>query len=94
MDVTSTSLQTTTTTAGQTAASTTISSDFDTFLKMLTAQIQNQDPLNPIDSTDYAVQLATFASVEQQTLANQKRVALAGLMAVQGRANLAPGVGQ
>lgn len=34
--------------AKQTTANTKISSDFDTFLKMLTAQIQNQDPLNPI----------------------------------------------
>lgn len=71
-----------------------ISSDFDTFLKMLTAQIQNQDPLNPIDSADYAVQLATFSSVEQQTLTNQKLDALAGLMTVQGMAQLAPWVGQ
>lgn len=47
-----------------------ISSDFETFLKMLTAQIQNQDPLNPMDSSDYAVQLATFSSVEQQVLTN------------------------
>jgi len=45
-------------------------SDFETFLKMLTAQIQNQDPLNPIDSADYAVQLATFSSVEQQVKTN------------------------
>lgn len=35
--------------------------DFNTFLRMLTVQMQNQDPLNPIDSTDYAVQLATFS---------------------------------
>ena len=48
----------------------TISADFETFLKMLTAQIQNQDPMNPIDSSDYATQLATFSSVEQQVLAN------------------------
>ena len=47
-----------------------ISSDFDTFLKMLTAQMQNQDPFNPIDSTDYATQLATFSGVEQQTRTN------------------------
>ena len=40
------------------------------FFKMLTAQIQNQDPMNPIDSSDYATQLATFSSVEQQVLAN------------------------
>ena len=37
---------------------------------LLTAQIQNQDPMNPIDSSDYATQLATFSSVEQQVLAN------------------------
>ena len=47
-----------------------LSSDFDTFLKMLTVQVQNQDPLNPVDSTDYATQLATFSSVEQQVLTN------------------------
>lgn len=46
-------------------------SDYDTFLRMLTTQMQNQDPLNPIDSADYAVQLATFSSVEQQTRTNQ-----------------------
>lgn len=47
-----------------------ISSDFETFLRMLTVQMQNQDPLNPVDSSDYAVQLATFSSVEQQVLTN------------------------
>ncbi|MEM0937539.1 MAG: flagellar hook capping FlgD N-terminal domain-containing protein [Pseudomonadota bacterium] len=49
---------------------TAISSDFDTFLRMLTAQVENQDPLNPLDSTDFAAQLATFSSVEQQVLTN------------------------
>lgn len=59
-------------TASTTATSDrTLTSDFDTFLVMLTAQIQNQDPLNPIDSTDYAVQLATFSGVEQQVLTNE-----------------------
>ncbi len=47
------------------------SSDFETFLKMLTVQMQNQDPLNPVESTDYAVQLATFSGVEQQVRTNQ-----------------------
>lgn len=47
-----------------------LSSDFETFLKMLTVQMENQDPLNPVDSADYAVQLATFSSVEQQVLTN------------------------
>jgi flagellar hook assembly protein FlgD len=53
-----------------TTKASTVSADFETFLKMLTAQIQNQDPMNPIDSSDYATQLATFSSVEQQVLAN------------------------
>lgn len=48
----------------------TLSSDFETFLKMLTVQMQNQDPLNPIDSAEYAVQLATFSAVEQQVQTN------------------------
>ena len=45
-------------------------SDFETFLNMLTAQIQNQDPLNPMQSSDFAVQLATFSGVEQQVQTN------------------------
>ena len=47
-----------------------ISSDFETFVRMLTTQLRNQDPLNPMQSTDFAVQLATFAGVEQQTQTN------------------------
>ncbi len=47
-----------------------LSSDFETFIRMLTVQMQNQDPLNPIESTEFATQLATFSSVEQQVLTN------------------------
>lgn len=46
------------------------SSDFETFLKMLTTQIKNQDPLNPMEGTEFAVQLATFSGVEQQVMTN------------------------
>ena len=45
-------------------------SDYETFLKMLTAQMRNQDPLNPVESSDFAAQLAAFSSVEQQALTN------------------------
>lgn len=48
-----------------------VNSDFDTFLTMLSAQMKNQDPLNPIESTDYATQLATFSAVEQQIKTNE-----------------------
>lgn len=54
-----------------TGAGTAISGDFETFLRMLTTQITNQDPLDPMDSADFAVQLATFSGVEQQVLTNQ-----------------------
>lgn len=47
-----------------------LTSDFETFLVMLTAQLENQDPLNPLDSNDFAVQLATFSGVEQQVRTN------------------------
>ena len=47
-----------------------ISADFETFLKMLTVQMRNQDPLNPVEGTDFAVQLATFSTVEQQVRTN------------------------
>ncbi|WP_036744995.1 flagellar hook capping FlgD N-terminal domain-containing protein [Paracoccus sp. N5] len=46
-------------------------SEFETFLKMLTTQIKNQDPLNPMEGTEFAVQLATFSGVEQQVQTNQ-----------------------
>jgi len=47
-----------------------IDSDFETFLLMLTTQLQNQDPLNPMESQEFAVQLATFSGVEQQVRSN------------------------
>ena len=46
-------------------------SDYETFLTMLTTQLENQDPLDPVNSQDLAVQLATFSGVEQQTLTNE-----------------------
>ncbi len=47
-----------------------ITSDYRTFLKMMTVQIQHQDPLNPMDPSDFSVQLATFSGVEQQVQTN------------------------
>lgn len=54
-----------------------ISSDFETFLRMLTVQMENQDPLNPIESQEFAVQLATFSGVEQQVRTNDLLASLA-----------------
>jgi flagellar basal-body rod modification protein FlgD len=50
---------------GAKSAPATISADLNMFLKMLTTQMQNQDPLNPMDSTQYTQQLAQYSQVEQ-----------------------------
>ncbi|MDP5349567.1 MAG: flagellar hook assembly protein FlgD [Paracoccaceae bacterium] len=79
--------------AAQTAPAPVINSDFETFLKMLTTQLKNQDPLNPIESSDFAVQLATFSSVEQQVMTNDLLSGLSGQMGQMGMAQLATWVG-
>lgn len=77
-----------------TAGGRALSSDFQTFLRMLTTQVQNQDPLNPVDSADFAVQLATFSSVEQQVLTNELLRGLAGQLALSGMAAMGDWVGR
>lgn len=71
-----------------------ISSDFDTFLRMLTVQMQNQDPMNPVDSADYAVQLATFSGVEQQVRTNQLLVDMQSRFQQSGMAEMAGWIGK
>lgn len=44
--------------------------EFNTFLTLLTAQIRNQDPLAPLDSTQFVEQLATFTNLELQAQGN------------------------
>lgn len=48
-----------------TARSQSTSPGRDEFLQMLLAQLQNQDPLNPQDATEFTAQLATFSMLEQ-----------------------------
>src|SRR6056297_3487398 len=70
-----------------------LSSDFETFLKMLTAQMRNQDPLNPVESADFAVQLATFSTVEQQVRTNDLLETLGDRMGALGMSQLSGWVG-
>lgn len=46
--------------------------DYQSFLKLLVAQMKNQDPTAPMESTDFVAQLATFSNVEQSVQINSK----------------------
>lgn len=71
-----------------------LSSDFETFITMLTAQMENQDPLNPLDSQDFATQLATFSGVEQQVKTNDLLGALSSQFLTSGLGDMASWIGR
>lgn len=56
-----------------------LADDFSQFLQLLTTQLQNQDPLSPMDSTEFTNQLVQFSQVEQQINSNQKLDSLLAL---------------
>jgi flagellar basal-body rod modification protein FlgD len=58
--------------ANQTTATSKTAVDYQSFLKLLIAQMKNQDPTQPMDSTQYVAQLATFSQVEQSVQMNTK----------------------
>ena len=58
--------------AGAAASQASLADNFDTFLTILTAQIQNQDPLEPMDSSKFTDQLVQFSGVEQQIKSNKQ----------------------
>ena len=66
-----------------------IAKDFDTFLTLLTTQLQNQDPLSPMDTTEFTNQITQFAQVEQGINTNQK---LDQLVEAQAAGQLTTGV--
>lgn len=70
-----------------------IISDYQTFLVMMTTQIQNQDPLEPMNANEFAVQLATFSGVEQQVQTNDLLTGLTGQMTMMGMSQMAGWVG-
>ncbi|RFB04730.1 flagellar hook assembly protein FlgD [Parvularcula marina] len=83
-----------------TAASAALSSDFDSFIRLLTTQVTNQDPLEPLDSTQFVEQLATFSALEQQIATNAHLESIASLLQAQlgqggellGKTILAPSI--
>ncbi|MCC4242814.1 flagellar hook assembly protein FlgD [Stappia indica] len=60
---------------------TALSNNYELFLSILTTQIQNQDPLNPMDSSKYTEQLVQYSSVEQQIKTNDQLGDLLSVMA-------------
>jgi flagellar basal-body rod modification protein FlgD len=56
-----------------------LSGDYTNFLTLLTAQLKNQDPLSPMDATQFTQQLVQFSAVEQQINGNKKLDQLIGL---------------
>jgi len=49
-----------------------IADNFQTFLTLLTTQLQNQNPLDPLDTNQFTQQLVQFAGVEQQLRSNEQ----------------------
>lgn len=79
------SAATSTGTAGS-ASRTSIAQNFDQFLSLLTTQLQNQNPLEPMNSNEFTQQLVQFSSVEQQLRTNDT---LASLLKTSRNANIA-----
>lgn len=80
--------------AGATNSSAQLASDFDTFLTLLTTQLANQDPLDPMDSSEFTNQLVQFSQVEQQIQTNKNLETLAGLTAFNGATSAAGYLGR
>jgi flagellar basal-body rod modification protein FlgD len=60
-------------------ANTTLAGNFQTFLTLLTTQLQNQNPLDPLDTNQFTSQLVQFASVEQELKTNDQLTTLVSL---------------
>jgi len=64
----------------QTASASNSQINLQDFLRILTSQLTNQDPMKPMDNTEFMAQLAQFTSLEQTRQLNDK---LASLLSVQ-----------
>jgi flagellar basal-body rod modification protein FlgD len=64
------------------------------FLTMLVAQLKNQDPLNPMDGTDFTAQLAQFSSLEQQFNMNDNLAEIQAALSAQEKGNVIDYIGK
>lgn len=92
LDSTSTTTAATTASSKSTAATdqTKLTGDLNRFLTLLVTQLQNQDPLQPLDANQFTLQLVQFASVEQQINQNAN---LEKLLTAQSESTMASAVG-
>lgn len=81
------------TTASQ-ASVTGLADNFDTFLTLLTTQLQNQDPLSPMDSNEFTKQLVQFSEVEQSIATNTNLEQMLGLLGASNAANTVALIGK
>ncbi len=70
---------TTSSTVSTALDNTEIASNFTTFLQLLTTQLKNQNPLDPLDTNQFTQQLVQFAQVEQQMKSNDQLSSLVSL---------------
>src|SRR5690349_19854226 len=76
---TSTPTSSSTSTTSQDNLNSEIAGNFNQFLQLLTTQLQNQNPLDPLDTNQFTQQLVQFASVEQQMNMNTQLQTLVSL---------------
>ena len=76
------------TTSAASAARNTLAKNFDTFLTLLTQQLRNQDPLQPMRSEEFTQQLVQFTGVEQSIATNKNLEELLGLFRTGFSANI------
>jgi len=71
-----------------------LAGDMRSFLQLLTTQLRNQDPTQPLDANQFTAQLAQFASVEQQIASNQHMESLLSLQRASTMVAAAPLLGR
>lgn len=89
-----TATATTAAASGTASAGTRLGGDLNTFLTLLTTQLQNQDPTDPLDTNQMTNQLVQFASVEQQIAMNQNLTSMLSLQQAAQLTAAAPMIGR
>lgn len=89
-----TSAPTTSTSSGSATDASMLGSNLNTFLTLLTTQLQNQDPTSPMDTTQFTQQLVEFSGVEQQINTNKDLQTLIALQTSSEAMSAMPMVGK